>query len=148
MENLYDILWLSTLDFWLFALVSWYDPQNISLIHIIFEDTSWYCLDKSVLMPQLKKIFCASLFLEIKMLIRKWMSTGINILQSWYWLVTINLKIFLDIFPSIQVFVTSLTDPNLVLRPFYTSIKCLHNPISYWYLTILDASSHIFKNHH
>ena len=67
---------------------------------------------------------------------------------DWYWLVTINMKSCLDIVPPIKVFVTYLTYPTLVIHYFYPSLQCLHNPISYWYLTILDASSHIFQKYH
>ena len=129
MEKLSGILWLPTLKLWLFELVSWYDLQNFSLINVIFEYTSWSCMDKSVVMPQLKIKYSVPLFLDIKLLIWKWMSTGINILQSWYLLVTINMKSFLDIIPSIKVFFTYLTYPTLVLHTFYPSLQCLHNPI-------------------
>ena len=130
MEKLSGILWLPTLKLWLFELVSWYDLQNVSLINVIFEYTSWSCMYKSVVMPHFSnKISCASLFPEINVLIRKWMSTGINILHSWYWLVTINMKSFLDIIPSIKVFFTYLTYQTLILHTFYPSLQCLHNPI-------------------
>ena len=67
-------------------------------------------------------------------------------LSVWYWLVMIVMKFFPDIVPFIKVFFTYLTYPNLVIHTFYYSIKCLHNPIYYFYLAISDASSHIFKN--
>ena len=129
--------------------------RKFPLLHIIFEDTSWYCMDKSVVMPQLKIKYSVPLSSlrskfwyvnECPHVDIKWMSSGINILQSWYWLVTINMKSFPDIVPSVKVFVTYLIYPTLVLHKIYSSLQCLHNMISYWHLEILDASSQNFKN--
>ena len=71
-------------------------------------------------------------------------------LNVWYWLVKINMESFLGIFRvrvrvRVRVFVTYLTYPTIGLHHFYRSIQCLHNPVSYVYLEILDVSSHIFK---
>ena len=67
-------------------------------------------------------------------------------LSVWYWFVTINMKLFPDIVPPIKVFVTYLIYKTLALHPLYSSLQCLHNTVSYWYMAILGASSHIFKN--
>ena len=115
-------------------------------------DTSWYFLHKSVLRLQnlMQNIMFLSLpwdqnvDLEMNFHRNKYFTE----LSVWYWLVTINIKNLLDIVPSIKVFVTYFTYPTLFIHPFHPSLQCLHNPIYYLYLVILDASSHIFQKYH